>query len=328
MNILVSSCGRRNKIIQYFKKELIDEGKVFATDYSELAPAIYDADEYFIVPKITDSNYIDELLAICKKNNVKAIFTLIDPEISLLAENRDRFLEIGTIPITSELTEVNMCFDKYKMYKFLIKNGFKTIKSYATKEEFYEDLKYGMIEFPVFVKPRNGSASMNIHKVYTIDEIELLFRQQDNLIIQQFMDGTEIGADVYIDLLSGEVVSIFTKEKIAMRSGETDKSISIKDNRLFELIERFVKKAKFKGMVDIDLFKVNDEYYISEVNPRFGGGYPHAYECGVNFPKYLINNLKNIVNERAIGQYEEGIYMMKYQDIKILKYQYEKNYSL
>lgn len=319
MNILIVSCGRRNKIIQYFKKELSNEGKVFAADCSKLAPAIYDADEYFIVPKFTDPNYINELLSICKTYDVKGIFTLIDPEISLLAECRDSFLNIGTTPITSDLSVVNMCLDKYSMYQFLVENGFKTMKSYVEKEVFYEDLKNGAITFPVIVKPRNGSASVNIHKVNSKEEIELLFQQYDHLMIQQFMDGTELGADVYVDLVTEEVVSIFTKEKIAMRAGETDKAVSIKDEKLFTLIEQFVKKAKLKGMVDIDLFKVNGEYYISEVNPRFGGGYPHAYECGVNFPKLLINNLNGYGNKRAIGQYEEGIQMMKYHDVKIIK---------
>lgn len=319
MNILIASCGRRNKIVQYFKKELKNEGKVFVADCSELAPALYDADEYFIVPKITDPNYIDELLSICKQKNVQAIFTLIDPEISLLAENRNRFLEIGTIPITSELDAVNMSFDKYLLYQFLLEYGFNTIKSYIDKEDFYEALNKGEIFFPVFVKPRTGSASINIHKIDSKEEIELLFSQFDDLMIQQFMDGTEIGADVYIDLISNEVVSIFTKEKITMRAGETDKSVSIKDEKLFSLIGKFVEKAGFQGMIDIDLFKVDGEYYISEVNPRFGGGYPHAYECGVNFPKLLINNLNNQENEKAIGEYEEGIQMMKYQDIKIVK---------
>ena len=43
MNILILSAGTRNKIIQYFKKELNGEGKVIATDCSNLTPAIYDA---------------------------------------------------------------------------------------------------------------------------------------------------------------------------------------------------------------------------------------------------------------------------------------------
>ena len=56
------------------------------------------------------------------------------------------------------------------------------------------------------------------------------------------MDGIEYGADVYVDMISNEPVAIFTKEKIKMRAGETDKSVSIKDEKLFDLIKGFVRK--------------------------------------------------------------------------------------
>ena len=139
-------------------------------------------------------------------------------------------------------------------------------------------------------------------------------------MIQEYMDGIEYGADCYIDMISNEPVAIFMKEKIKMRAGETDKSVSMKDDKLFELIKSFVKKVGFKGIIDIDIFKVNDEYYISEVNPRFGGGYPHGYECGVNIPKMIIENIGGNENKYVIGEYEEGVYMMKYNEVKIMKF--------
>ena len=140
-----------------------------------------------------------------------------------------------------------------------------------------------------------------------------------NLIAQEFLNGREIGADVYIDLISHEVVSIFTKKKLVMRAGETDKSVSFKDEKLFCLIESFVKEAGFTGQIDIDIFDIDGEYYISEVNPRFGGGYPHAYECGCDHMSLILNNLRGKANEKRIGSYNDGVYMMKYNEIKILK---------
>jgi carbamoyl-phosphate synthase large subunit len=318
-NILILSCGTRNKIVQYFKKELADKGLVLATDCSELAPALYEADNYFIVPRIDNGKYLDVILKICKDNKIKAVLSLIDPELSFLAEHKQSFLEIGTIPIVSNLDIVEMCFDKYRMYEFLNQSGFKTIKSYVDKEKFFRDVEGGIINYPVFVKPVKGSASININKVISKEEIERLFNRFDNLIIQEFMDGIEYGADVYIDMNSGEPVSIFTKEKIKMRAGQTDKSVSVKDEKLFQLIKDFVKKVGFRGIIDIDIFKVNDQYYFSEVNPRFGGGYPHAYECGMNVPKMIVNNLSGIVNDEVVGSFEEGVVMMKYYDLKIIR---------
>lgn len=319
LNILILSCGTRNKLVQYFKKELAGKGLVMATDCSNLAPALYDADKHFIVPRSDDEEYLDVIFSICKENNIKAVLSLIDPELSLLAEHKQAFLDIGTVPIISDFDVAELCFDKYKMFKFLVQNGFQTVQSYIDKEKFYYDVEAGIINYPVFVKPVMGSASTNINKVTSKEEIELLFSRFDNLMIQEFMDGTEYGADVYIDLICGEPIAIFIKEKIKMRAGETDKSVSIYDERLFELIKDFVKKAGFKGIIDIDIFKLNGQFYISEVNPRFGGGYPHAYESGVNVPEMIINNINGNVNVDVIGQYDEGIYMMKFNEVRITK---------
>ena len=82
------------------------------------------------------------------------------------------------------------------MYQYLENNGYKTARSYIDKEEFYKDLNEDKISFPVFVKPIRGSASINISKVNSKEEIDLLFNLYDNLMIQEFLDGQEIGADV------------------------------------------------------------------------------------------------------------------------------------
>lgn len=319
MNILILSAGTRNKIVQYFKQELNGIGKVIATDCSNLAPAIYEADKYYITPRITDNNYINLILDICKKENIDTLISLIDPELSLIAKNIELFKRIGVNPIISDYDPVEMCFDKYKMYKFLVNNNLKTPKSYIDKEEFLKDLKNEKIGFPVFIKPVKGSASININKITNIDELNIIWNREDDLIIQEYMNGKEYGADVYIDMISNETVAIFTKEKIRMRAGETDKSISVKNDKLFDLIKNFVEKAKFKGIIDIDIFEQNGEFYISEVNPRFGGGYPHAYECGINVPRMIINNVNGKTNREEIGKYAEKIYMMKYNEIKIIK---------
>ncbi len=317
-NILILSVGTRNKIVEYFKKELNGNGKVIVTDASDLAPAIYEADKHYIVPKIHEESYLDIILDICEKENVAAVLSLIDPELSLLAKNKDKFLKLGTTPIVSDYEVVELCFDKYKMFTYLKKNGFNTVNSYLGLKEFYDDQKKGIIDFPVFTKPVRGSASININKVNNKNDLEVLFKEYDNLMIQEFMDGFEYGADVYIDMISKEVVSIYAKEKILMRAGETDKSRSIKDEKLFNLVKNFVEQLGLVGIVDVDLFKKGNEYYISEVNPRFGGGYPHGHECGVNIPKMIIENIKdNKVNKSIMSKYKEDTFMMKYNEVLI-----------
>ena len=315
MNILILSAGTRNKIVQYFVRTLNGSGNVIATDMSSLAPAIYEADKYYIVPKMTDPGYLEMILDICRKEKIKGVLSLIDPELSLLAEHREKFEAIGTTVIGSSYTLCEMSLDKFQMYNWLKTHGYKCAKSYMDKEAFFADVDAGVITYPVFVKPARGSASISISKVYDRETVELLFAHEDGLMIQEFLDGQEIGADVYIDMVSHNVVSIFTKKKLKMRAGETDKAVSFKDDKLFALIEQFVKDAGYNGQIDIDIFDVQGEYYISEVNPRFGGGYPHAFESGADHMKLIANNLDGKVNECSIGEYNDGIYMMKYNEV-------------
>lgn len=314
-NILILSCGTRNKIVKYFKEVLKNKGNVIATDCSEFAPALYEADKYYIVPRITEPRYIEIILDICKKEKISGVLSLIDPELSLLAKNDDLFKSIDVTIIGSSYGLCELSLNKWNMYHWLIENGYQCAKSYISKEAFYNDLDNNLVQFPVFVKPICGSASIAISKVNDKETLDLYFANNDGLMIQEYLRGQEIGADCYIDMISKEVVSIFTKKKLVMRAGETDKAVSFKDERLFELLKKFVRDAGFIGQIDIDVFEIGDEYYISEVNPRFGGGYPHAYECGVNHMSLIINNLANKINDINIGNYKSGIVMMKYNEI-------------
>ena len=318
-NILILAAGTRNKVVQAFREAFRGNGTVVAADASPLGPAIYDADKYYIVPPITAPGYIDRILEICRAEQISGVLSLIDPELSLLAANEDRFREAGVTVIGSSYELCERSLDKYQMYLWLKEHGYACARSWMDREAFYRAADAGEIAYPVFVKPAKGSASISISKAFDRETVELLFTHEDGLMVQEFLDGQEIGADVYIDLISGEVVSIFTKKKIKMRAGETDKAVSFKDEKLFALIERFVRESGFRGQIDIDIFDVGGVYYISEVNPRFGGGYPHAYACGCDHMTLILNNLRGEANAPRIGAYDEGVYMMKYNEIKIMR---------
>ena len=320
MKILLLSVGIRNKIVQYFKETIGQDGEIIATDMSRYAPAIYDADKFIQVPSIKSENYIDTILDICEKEKIDGVVSLMDDDLSMLAENENRFASIGTTVIGSSFELCERSINKWSMYCWLKDNGYKTAKSYIDIEEFIADYNKQKIDFPVFVKPTCGGGSQSICKVEGMTQLIEIFRDaKEQMMIQEFMNGSEIGADIYIDMISKEVVSIFTKKKLVMRSGETHKSVSIKDDKLFALLEDFVIKSGYVGQIDVDVFDINGEYYISEVNPRFGGGYPHAYECGCNHMKYIENNLRGIVNRKNIGNYEAGYYMMKYNEVMVRK---------
>lgn len=318
MNLLILSCGTRDKVVQYFKKAFGGEGKVICTDCSPYAPALYEADVHYIVPRITEPGYIDTIFDICRKENITGVLSLIDPELSLIAKHEEDFQKLGVTVIESSYELCERTLNKWEMYCWMKEHGYACAKSYITLESFYEDLDKGEVSFPVFVKPMKGSASLHISKAEDKETVELLFSHGEQMMIQEFMTGQEIGADVYIDLISNEIVSIFTKKKLVMRAGETDKAISFRDEKLFMEIEKFVQENGFRGQIDIDIFEQNGTYYFSEVNPRFGGGYPHAYECGADHMTLIKNNLAGVTNRKQVGCYAVNKVMMKYNEIMIV----------
>ncbi len=317
MNYLMCSVGRRGELLKDFRKSIPTGSKLVATDNSKFAPALYLADVQYIVPKISDVGYIDVLLDICKKENIKAITTFIDPEIALLAKNRNKFSELGVEVLAPFEHTADLCFDKYKMFKHLKANEIRTVLTWGSIKEFDCALKDGEVSFPVFVKPRTGSGSVGARKISTYEELKVAVESDPSLIIQELMACEDLDADVYIDTISHKAVSAFSKRKIETRIGGASKTISFKDQKLFDFIQKAVSVLDFNGPVDMDFFYRDGEYYLSEVNPRFGGAYLHAYGAGVDFIKLIENNLNGIENKPCFGDYEEGVVMMMYDSVVI-----------
>ena len=322
MNYLMLSVGRRGELMKDFRASMEEGSRIIATDNSPYAPALYFADKQYIVPRIDDPIYIETILDICKKEQINAVTTFIDPEIMLLAENRERFAEIGVEVLAPYTETAKLCFDKYEMFKYLREKGIRTAMTWGTFEEVKAALDAGEVSFPVFVKPRTGSGSVGARKVLDIETLHAAFEQDPSLIAQELMTGEgcfDLDADVYVDTISHKPVAIFSKRKISTTIGGANKTISFKDQKLFDFAQEALSKFKFNGPIDADFFYKNGEYYLSEVNPRFGGAYLHAYGAGVDFIKLIDRNLKGIENEVQIGDYEEGVVMMMYDSVVIKK---------
>ncbi len=320
MNILFTSVGRRCELLKDFRQALGDDLKIVVTDNSPYAPAPAFADVAYRVPLINDESYIPKILEICKKEKIDAITTLIDPEISILADNRDKFEALGVTVLAPYKETADLCFNKYEMFKYLTEKGIPTVLTFGTFEEFKAGYDKGEISLPVFVKPRTGSGSVGARKVESLELLEELVVRDPSLIIQEFMDGKDMDADIYVDTFTHEPVAIFSKKKISTTIGGANKTISFKDDALFEFVKNAMKVFKFNGPLDMDLFYRDGQYYLSEINPRFGGAYLHAFGAGVNFPALIYKNVVDKkANEEIIGRYEEDVCMLMYDSVVIEK---------
>lgn len=318
--LLILNAGSRNHLIKCFLKSWGDEGEIMVSDSYPLAPVLYENCRSFLIPSVTSPNYKKAILNLCLEEKVSGILSLLDPDLSLLAEMKDELLANGIKPFISQEEIVKATFDKWSMYQLLKTEQIPTIKSWISEQEFLAELQAGTAKFPLMVKPRQGSGSRGLHYVTSRQDLHSVLENADEpMLIQAWIEGRELGADLYFDFFSGNLVEYFIKQKLKMRAGETDKSVSFYDEKAEKLLFKLAAAYAFCGTIDVDLFITEDnEYLVSEINPRFGGGYPHAYACGADFPRWILKNLQNEQLTYHDRNWQPGHYMMKYFDMIFL----------
>lgn len=335
MNILLTSVGRRSYLVEYFKEALSGNGKVYVSNSSNISPAFQYADEYVVTPLIYDKEYISFLRNYCLEKNIKAIISLFDIDLLVLAKHKKEFEDIGIKIIVSDESVIEICNDKYKTFLFLKENNFNVPQTYISLIEVKEAIKNKEIDFPLMLKPRWGMGSISIYEAENLEELEVFYKKIDreikknylkyesaqtlgeNVLIQEKLKGQEYGLDVVNDL-DKNYCTTFVKRKNAMRSGETDCAETIDSLILRELGIKISEKVKHIGNLDVDLFLVGDKPYILEMNARFGGGYPFSHLAGADLPKAIIKWLnKENVNKEELLTVKYNVVGQK--DIKIVR---------
>lgn len=322
MNILFTCAGRRTYLLKYFKENLEAGDKVVATDMQLTAPALQVADVKIQVPAVYDPKYIDVTLEICKEQKIETLLSLNDLELPILAANKIRFEEIGVKLIVSDLSVIDIAFDKYKTARWVESLGLKSPKSYVSLAEAKKALEVGELHFPLFMKPRWGSGSIGLETVEDMEELEIYYQLltkkikktilatasvgDEYIIIQEKLTGKEFGLDVMNDL-EGNHVAVSVKQKLAMRAGETDKAVTVDLPKVREMGKIIGTALKHIGNLDVDVMQnENGDYCVLELNPRFGGGFPFSYEAGVNMPKAIVEWVKGNKVDVSILQPEYG----------------------
>lgn len=303
MNILFTCAGRRRYLLEYFKEVIGESCKIVATDTQLSAPALAVADVKIQVPRVYEDDYIPKTLEICKKQKINVLISLNDLELPILSGHKAEFESIGVKVIVSDPIVIDICFDKYKTAQFIESLGLKTPKTYIDYNEAVAAIKVGELHFPLILKPRWGSGSIGLEFVDDFEELEMVYKLDrkkvmksilatasvdDNfLLIQEVIKGPEYGLDIANDL-NGVYRGVSVKQKLAMRSGETDKAITVDNATIRDIGATIGKTLKHIGNLDCDILELDGEYYVLELNPRFGGGYPFSHEAGVNMPKAIV----------------------------------------
>lgn len=313
MNILITSAGRRVGLVQAFKKELkayYPESLLITTDLNpEFSPACHFSDKSIKVGLFTDLDYISILLKHSIQNNIRLIIPTLDTELELLSRYRKIFAESKIEIVLSEEHFIQICSDKNLTADFFNQREILTPKIYHPAQ----------LEYPVFIKPKNGSNSKGVYLAKKISEIQPAHLKSPDMMFMEYMDPKtyyEYTVDAYYSK-DHSLTCAVPRIRLKVVGGESNQGIT-KKNYLLEMIK--TKLSKIPGAVGcITLqFFVNknneNEVYGLEINPRFGGGYPFAYNAGANFPKMIIEEYINLTKVKYDEYWKDNFVNLRYEN--------------
>ena len=283
INILILSAGRRVELVRCFdaaRNRLEVNGGIYAMDASELAPALYFADDRIIAPLISDNDgYINCIIDTCNKYDIHLIVPTIDTELILLSERKEEIESSTNAKVLISSKEViRICRDKKNTQKFLEDNGFAVPRMITDR-----DIEKGDIAWPVFIKPLDGSSSVNAFKAEDIEELDTFKRiiGEGKYIVQDFMEGTEYTVDAFVDF-EGNPITVVPRIRIAVRSGEILKGRIAKNEAIVKDVIRLLKVLKPIGHITLQCMETENGIKYIEINPRFGGGAPMSIKAGAD----------------------------------------------
>ena len=277
--ILFTSVGRRVELLTAFREaaDRLDEPLLLCgTDITGDAPALRVCDRYFLTSRIRSDSYIPELLDICGREKIDLLIPTIDTDLLVLSENREKFEEIGTRVLISAPDKIRICRDKRNTAAFFISCGVRSPLP-VDRADAYEG------GFPCFIKPRDGSSSINAHRADSEEELALYASTVPDYIIQPFVSGREYTIDIFCDF-DGKPVYITPRERIQVRSGEVIKTAVVQDEVMIGEAERIVAGFHPVGPITVQLIRdeqTGEDWFI-EINPRFGGGSPLSMLAGAD----------------------------------------------
>lgn len=301
MKILFTSVGRRVELMQAFRKaadELKSSGElqagltIIGADITDTAPALYFCDETRIVPRTKDESYIPALLDICKNDKIDCLIPTIDTDLLLLAENKERFESISTKVLISATDKVKLCRDKNFTADYFHSLGLKSPQPVNTVEKYEDEIKEGKAGFPAFIKPKDGSSSIDAYRVENLEDLRVYAEKIGDYIIQPYISGREYTIDIFCDYDCNPVY-ITPRERLAVRSGEVLKTRIIQDETMISEMQTLISDFKPCGQITVQLIRdegAGEDYYI-EINPRFGGGAPLSIKAGADSAKAVIRML-------------------------------------
>jgi carbamoyl-phosphate synthase large subunit len=312
VNVLFTSIGRRVELLRAFKRAYADlglSGNIIAVDIDPLAPALQEADRPYIVPRLSEPAYIPTLAEICRQEQVHLIFPLIDPDIPVLTYHRQELEASGARVVVVSEEAATIAADKWLTYQFFCQRALPTPVSWPP-----EEARNANLEYPVFIKPRFGSAGKQTFKVRNERELAFFLDYVPEPIIQEYLPGPEITNDVICDF-EGKVLAVTSRQRIEVRWGEVAKGKTIYNPEIIRHCVTIARELQAIGPITVQCMLRDDRAYFTEINPRFGGGVPLGIAAGVRSPHWYLALAAGLpVEIPPLGSYKVGLYFTRFDD--------------
>jgi len=307
--VLFTCAGQRVDIVTAFRRA---GATTIATDVNQLAPALYHADRRALVPRVDDFGYIPALRDLVELHDAKLVVPLTDLDHVVLAQSRAELAPAVVLVPDEETSE--RCADKYLAHRFFEEQGIGTPPTWLPTELPQE------IRFPVLVKARKGFGSRHIYRAANQTELDFFLRYTAaDSMVQAVCHGVEFSIDVFCDLESRCVAAV-PRTMIESKGGESIKGMSIRDADLIEFSRRVAEALRIVGPANIQCFREPDgELQVTDVNPRFGGGFPLPTAAGSRYPEMALALANGELLEPRFGEFREGVVMTRFFSEVILE---------
>lgn len=284
-------------------------GRIIITDIDPLAPAVQLADRFILTPRIDTPNYISTLVEICRREQITAVFPLHDHDIPVLARHRAALEETGAKLAVVSAQAAALATDKWKTTEFFHSIGLVTPATWLSGDPTLDCAVY-----PLFIKPRCGSAGANSFKVADSQELAFFQKFVTNALVQEYLPGPEITNDVVCDI-HGEILAVVQRQRIEARSGEVAKAVTVCYPDITDACVRIAKALPAVGPITVQCILKNNAPFFTEINARFGGGLPLGIAAGADSPYWLLARLAGLpMDIPPLGTYAQGLYMTRYDD--------------
>ena len=300
--VLFTCAGQRVDIVSAFGRA---GATTVAVDASPLAPALYHAHHHALVCRLDEPAYVPQLRGVIDEHDVRLVVPLADMDQELLATRRDELAPALVLLPDAEV--VRAMGDKYRAHELFVSLGL------GSPETWLPDDLPAKIPFPVLVKARVGYGSRNIYRCRDLTELDYhLARTPVPSMVQVVCRGEEFSIDVFCDF-DGVCLNAIPRTMIESKGGESIKGATIADTELIELGRGVAESVSLAGPANVQCFREPDgRLLVTDVNPRFGGGFPLPLAAGSRYPELALAVANGERPEPRVGDFRAGVVMTRF----------------